>query len=154
MVTFHVRQRRTLVGFHLRQCAAQTGFAGANYPASITTAVVRQLPESSNCRWPQLHRRLANSVLCHAAGVLVLNGLRWLFPGLNWTATGIWLIPLDVLIGVLGPVAVILQTSFRWGTIRRPRCGERFFGGFSPYVRSRCVSCGFSVDNTGRHYLP
>jgi len=112
-------------------------------------------PELLNkARRVQLYRRLANSGLGLAAGVLVLNGLRWLFPSLNWTAIGIWLIPLGVLIGVLGPVAVILQTSFRWGTIRRPRCGERFFSGFSPYVRCRCISCGFSVDNTGRHYLP
>jgi hypothetical protein len=28
------------------------GFAGVNYPASITTTAVRQLPESSNCRSP------------------------------------------------------------------------------------------------------
>ena len=112
-------------------------------------------PELLNkARRVQLYRRLANSVLWLAAGLLVLNGIRWLFPGPNWTATGKWLIPLGMLVGVLGPIAVILQTSFRWGTIRCPRCGERFFSGFSPYVRSRCISCGFSVDSTGRHYLP
>ena len=73
-------------------------------------------PELLNkARGVQLYRRLANSVLWLAAGVLVLNGLRWLFPGLNWTATGIWLIPLGVLIGVLGPIAVILQTQFSLG---------------------------------------
>lgn len=32
--------------------AAPAGFAGVIYPASITTTVLRQLPESSNCRWP------------------------------------------------------------------------------------------------------
>jgi len=33
--------------------AAPAGFAGVIYPASITTTVLRQLPESSNCRWPE-----------------------------------------------------------------------------------------------------
>jgi hypothetical protein len=112
-------------------------------------------PELLNkARRVQLYRRLANSVLWLAAGVLVLNGLRWLFPGLNWTATGIWVDTTRRARRSPRPDRRNPPNEFPWGTIRCPRCGERFFSGFSPYVRSRCVSCGFSVDNTGRHYLP
>src|SRR6185312_14961993 len=38
------------------------GFTGVIYPASITTTVGRQLPESSNCRWPLGAQELVHEV--------------------------------------------------------------------------------------------